>query len=123
MGVPAEVVWDESLLAYDMGDEHPLNPIRLQLTMRLATALGERLGSGHGRTGRGRVGRVAAFLRHGRRASAQSDPSPVDHAAGHRPRRAVRVGTWAYRPRSCGTSRCFPTTWATSIRSIRSVSS
>jgi acetoin utilization protein AcuC len=40
MGAPAEVVWDESLLGYDMGDDHPLNPIRLQLTMRLAAALG-----------------------------------------------------------------------------------
>jgi acetoin utilization protein AcuC len=40
MGVPAEVVWDEALVAYDMGDQHPLNPVRLQLTMRLAEALG-----------------------------------------------------------------------------------
>jgi acetoin utilization protein AcuC len=40
MGVPAEVVWDESLLGYDMGEDHPLNPIRLQLTVQLATALG-----------------------------------------------------------------------------------
>jgi acetoin utilization protein AcuC len=40
MTVPAEVVWDEALLGYDMGDDHPLNPVRLQLTMRLATALG-----------------------------------------------------------------------------------
>ena len=40
MGASAEVVWDESLLAYDMGDDHPLNPVRLALTIRLATALG-----------------------------------------------------------------------------------
>ncbi len=40
MTVPAEVVWDEALLGYDMGADHPLNPVRLQLTMRLATALG-----------------------------------------------------------------------------------
>jgi acetoin utilization protein AcuC len=40
MGVPAEVVWDDALLGYDMGDEHPLNPVRLQLTISLATALG-----------------------------------------------------------------------------------
>jgi acetoin utilization protein AcuC len=40
MTVPAEVVWDEALLGYDMGEDHPLNPIRLQLTIRLATALG-----------------------------------------------------------------------------------
>ena len=40
MGVSAEVVWDESLLGYDMGPDHPLNPVRLALTMRLATGLG-----------------------------------------------------------------------------------
>jgi acetoin utilization protein AcuC len=40
MGVPAGVVWDESLLGYDMGDDHPLNPIRLSLTIQLATSLG-----------------------------------------------------------------------------------
>lgn len=33
------VVWDESLLAYDLGD-HPLDPVRLELTMALASALG-----------------------------------------------------------------------------------
>ena len=40
MGASAEVVWDESLLAYDMGDDHPLNPVRLALTIRLAAAIG-----------------------------------------------------------------------------------
>lgn len=34
------VVWDSALLAYDMGEGHPFNPVRLHLTMRLATALG-----------------------------------------------------------------------------------
>jgi acetoin utilization protein AcuC len=38
--VVTEVVWDESLLGYDMGNDHPLNPVRLDLTMRLAGALG-----------------------------------------------------------------------------------
>jgi acetoin utilization protein AcuC len=33
------VVWDESLLSYDMGD-HPLNPVRVELTMALARELG-----------------------------------------------------------------------------------
>ena len=33
------VVWDESLLGYDMGD-HPLNPVRVELTMALARELG-----------------------------------------------------------------------------------
>ncbi|HEX9338880.1 MAG TPA: acetoin utilization protein AcuC [Pseudonocardiaceae bacterium] len=36
----AEVIWDESMLGYDMGDDHPLNPIRLHLTIRLAASLG-----------------------------------------------------------------------------------
>src|SRR3569833_2869794 len=34
------VVWDEALLGYTMGGEHPLHPVRLDLTMRLADALG-----------------------------------------------------------------------------------
>jgi len=33
------VVWDESLLAYDLG-EHPLDPVRVELTIALARALG-----------------------------------------------------------------------------------
>ncbi|WP_328424857.1 acetoin utilization protein AcuC [Micromonospora sp. NBC_00389] len=33
------VVWDESLLAYDMG-EHPLDPVRVELTIALARELG-----------------------------------------------------------------------------------
>ncbi|NYF57677.1 acetoin utilization protein AcuC [Micromonospora purpureochromogenes] len=33
------VVWDEALLAYDMG-EHPLDPVRVELTMALARELG-----------------------------------------------------------------------------------
>ena len=33
------VVWDESLLAYDMG-AHPLDPVRVELTMALARGLG-----------------------------------------------------------------------------------
>jgi acetoin utilization protein AcuC len=32
-------MWDESYLAYDFGD-HPLNPVRLELTVRLARGLG-----------------------------------------------------------------------------------
>lgn len=34
------VVWNSSLLDYDMGPSHPLNPVRLDLTMRLASELG-----------------------------------------------------------------------------------
>ena len=33
------VVWDRALLEYDMGD-HPLNPVRVELTMALAEELG-----------------------------------------------------------------------------------
>jgi len=36
----AAVVWDKGLLAYDLGGDHPFNPIRLDLTIRLAKALG-----------------------------------------------------------------------------------
>lgn len=34
------VVWDEALVAYDFGPDHPLAPVRLDLTARLAGALG-----------------------------------------------------------------------------------
>ena len=37
---PPAVVWDPALLAYDLGGDHPFNPVRLQLTIRLATELG-----------------------------------------------------------------------------------
>ncbi|MFI5931133.1 acetoin utilization protein AcuC [Actinoplanes sp. NPDC051494] len=33
------IVWDEALLEYDMGD-HPLNPVRVELTIALARELG-----------------------------------------------------------------------------------
>ncbi len=36
----AVVVWDEALLGYDLGSWHPLNPVRLDLTIRLARSLG-----------------------------------------------------------------------------------
>jgi len=36
----AAVVWTPDFLGYDLGGEHPLDPIRLDLTMRLATELG-----------------------------------------------------------------------------------
>jgi acetoin utilization protein AcuC len=35
----ASVIWDEGYLAYDFGD-HPLNPVRLELTIRMAHDLG-----------------------------------------------------------------------------------
>jgi acetoin utilization protein AcuC len=34
------VAWDERLAGYDFGPQHPLAPIRVQLTMRLAAAFG-----------------------------------------------------------------------------------
>ena len=34
------VVWDESVLGYDLGEHHPLHPVRLDLTMRLSRSLG-----------------------------------------------------------------------------------
>jgi acetoin utilization protein AcuC len=40
MGTPAAVVWDPALLAYDLGGDHPFNPLRLELTIALATELG-----------------------------------------------------------------------------------
>ncbi|GAA0540890.1 acetoin utilization protein AcuC [Saccharopolyspora subtropica] len=40
MGSQCAVVWDESVLDYDLGGNHPLHPVRLELTMRLARSLG-----------------------------------------------------------------------------------
>lgn len=36
----ATVIWDEALLDYKLSDGHPLDPVRLDLTMRLAGSLG-----------------------------------------------------------------------------------
>lgn len=38
--VPTSIVWDPSLTAYDFGPHHPMAPARLDLTARLAEALG-----------------------------------------------------------------------------------
>jgi acetoin utilization protein AcuC len=37
---PATVVFDQTLTEYDFGPEHPMSPLRVDLTMRLATELG-----------------------------------------------------------------------------------
>jgi acetoin utilization protein AcuC len=34
------VLWDEALLGYDLGRDHPLHPVRLELTVALARELG-----------------------------------------------------------------------------------
>jgi acetoin utilization protein AcuC len=39
MACSASAIWDERYLAYDFG-EHPLNPVRLELTIRMARELG-----------------------------------------------------------------------------------
>jgi acetoin utilization protein AcuC len=36
----AALIWDPRLAAYDLGDRHPLNPVRLVLTVELMEALG-----------------------------------------------------------------------------------
>ncbi|WP_244185883.1 acetoin utilization protein AcuC, partial [Arthrobacter agilis] len=38
--VPLQVVWDDSMLAYDFGGLHPMNPERLHLTARLTRDCG-----------------------------------------------------------------------------------
>lgn len=40
MGQRAAVVWDEAFLGYELSPDHPLNPVRLDLTIRLARELG-----------------------------------------------------------------------------------
>ena len=40
-GAPStEVLWDDAFLGYDFGPGHPMSPVRLDLTMRLARELG-----------------------------------------------------------------------------------
>ncbi|HEY9475018.1 MAG TPA: acetoin utilization protein AcuC, partial [Mycobacteriales bacterium] len=39
-GATVAVVWHDGFLRYDLGGEHPLHPVRLALTMDLATRLG-----------------------------------------------------------------------------------
>ncbi len=39
MACSASAIWDEQYLRYDFG-EHPLSPVRLDLTIRLARSLG-----------------------------------------------------------------------------------
>ena len=40
MSASLVVPWDDALIGYDFGNDHPLNPVRVDLTMRLARALG-----------------------------------------------------------------------------------
>ncbi|HSI93623.1 MAG TPA: hypothetical protein VK925_08995, partial [Jiangellaceae bacterium] len=40
MGEPVQIAWDDAVTQYNFGRSHPLNPVRLDLTMRLARALG-----------------------------------------------------------------------------------
>lgn len=40
MSPRTSVVWTPEFLSYQLSDDHPLNPVRLDLTMRLATQLG-----------------------------------------------------------------------------------
>jgi acetoin utilization protein AcuC len=48
MAGPACVVFDKTLTDYDFGPSHPMSPIRVDLTMRLAEELGVLGGSGSG---------------------------------------------------------------------------
>ena len=40
MSDAVSVVWDDAFLGYTLGGDHPLHPVRLDLTMRLADSLG-----------------------------------------------------------------------------------
>lgn len=39
MSASVEVVWDDALLAYRLGEDHPMDPVRLELTFALARQL------------------------------------------------------------------------------------
>ena len=40
MSASLRVFWDDRLVSYDFGPEHPMNPVRVELTMALARELG-----------------------------------------------------------------------------------
>lgn len=40
MSTQAHIVWDESFTGYDFGDQHPMNPVRLELTAQLCRDFG-----------------------------------------------------------------------------------
>ncbi len=40
MSASLAVFWDDRLVSYDFGPEHPMNPVRVELTMALARELG-----------------------------------------------------------------------------------
>ncbi len=40
MGAGATVMWDEALLGYTLAPDHPMHPVRLELTVALARSLG-----------------------------------------------------------------------------------
>ena len=40
MAPRTRVIWDEAFAAYNFGPEHPMAPVRLDLTTRLARSLG-----------------------------------------------------------------------------------
>ena len=114
------VVWDRALLGYDLGD-HPLDPVRVELTMALARELGvlDRPGvrmitPRAGRRGRARPGAPArtTWTRCGRARATRSSPAaglntpdnPVfdAHARGQRAGLRRHPGR---RPRRSGTAR------------------
>ena len=102
------VPWDEALIGYDFGHEHPLNPLRLDLTMRLARdARRARPADRHDGAPRAGDRRRAARLvhdarlrrgRHGERAPTRRTPTwraasaPPDTPTFARHARGVRAG-------------------------------
>lgn len=52
----AQLMWDEAVTGYDFGSGHPMDPVRLALTMRLVEAFEldrEAPGGGRGQARRG----------------------------------------------------------------------
>lgn len=78
---PATVVFDPSLTEYDFGPTHPMSPLRVDLTMRLADELGVLAGSG------GTVRTVAAPMATMDQLVAVHDPAYIEAVE-----RAARTG-------------------------------
>ncbi|TWE06910.1 acetoin utilization protein AcuC [Rudaeicoccus suwonensis] len=84
-----QVVWDDSLTGYDFGPDHPMNPVRLELTARLSQQLGVFDAPGVAVVKPSRPGESDEFLRRVHTAdyidavrAASADPAGADPAYG-----------------------------------------
>ena len=82
----AQLMWDEAVTGYDFGSGHPMDPVRLALTMRLVEAFGLDRGpwrwSPPSRPGTRRCGWCTARTTSRRSQAASADPAAADGSYG-----------------------------------------